>query len=176
LTRYTFSFILLASAMVLTACGNKAAVKSEKPGQTVLEQATPISTESSSIQAPSVASETSRPVRPYAKRTSSSKTSATAEAPTAEAKTPEKPAPASVPARTPVTATEKKTGYTLPLILIALVLAGGGYYLWSKKSHRKNRPLPPHGGLSPVSGFTALKDRVHSDSPKKISFWSKKTL
>jgi LPXTG-motif cell wall-anchored protein len=159
--------------MVLTACGNKAAVKSEKPAQTVLEQATPVSTETSSIQAPSMGTEVKRVHHSYAKKSpveGSSSTSTTSPA-IAETKSPEKPAPA--PARTPITASDKKSS-NLWLILLGLAVVGGaGYYLVSRKSSRKNRPLPPHGGLSPVSGFTAMKDRVRNDAPKS-SFWSKK--
>lgn len=160
--------------MVLTACGNKAAVKSEKPAQTVLEQTTPVSNDTSSIQAPSMGSEAKHaPAHSYAKRSSTTK-APVAEVQTPETKAPEKPAPA--PARTPIATTQKKSGYALPIILLLLIAVAIGFYFWSKGSRRKSRPLPPHGGLSPVSGFTAMKDRVQKDAPKRSSFWSKKTF
>jgi hypothetical protein len=34
--------------------------------------------------------------------------------------------------------------------------------------------MPPVGGLSPVSGFTAVKDRIKEDPSEGVPSWSKK--
>ena len=94
----------------------------------------------------------------------------------AVAAAPAKPVAAAVtpvPVVSPVAAkTENKSGSLWLWILAVILVLGGGYYFWTKKSsRRKGHPLPPMGGLSPVSGFTAMKDKVQSSKP---SFWTKK--
>ncbi len=77
---------------------------------------------------------------------------------------------------TPVTAqAPKKPGSRWPLIVAGIALvAAVGFYFWTKKSPPNNDfPLPPMGGLSPVSGFTAMRKKVQSET-KKQSIWTKK--
>jgi hypothetical protein len=72
---------------------------------------------------------------------------------------------------------KKKSGGSrwLLWLLGAVALAGAGWYLWSKKHPPdSSEPMPPVGGLSPVSGFTAVKDNIEEESPSEPSFWSKK--
>ncbi len=48
-------------------------------------------------------------------------------------------------------------------LLVILVLGGIGWYFWSKNqsdNHTPIQPMPPTGGLSPVSGFTAVIIRI----------------
>jgi hypothetical protein len=77
---------------------------------------------------------------------------------------------------TPVTAqAPKKPGSHWPLIVAGIALvAAVGLYFWTKKEPPHNDfPLPPMGGLSPVSGFTAMRNKVGAET-KKHSLWNKK--
>jgi len=77
---------------------------------------------------------------------------------------------------TPVTAeAPKKPGSHWPLIIaIIALIAAVGFYFWTKKAPPHNDfPLPPMGGLSPVGGYTALRNKVKTET-KKDSFWNKK--
>jgi len=174
LSKSTFSLILLAGVLVLPACGSKNSVKSETPGQNIVQPAlTPESTiepyKETTVISSSDDSSAPRPRHSYSKEPNDVKTEVVAAAPAkpvAEAVTP-------APAASPVVAkTETKSGSFWLWILAAILALGGGYYFWTKKSpRRKGHPLPPMGGLSPVSGFTAMKDKVQSSKP---SFWTKK--
>jgi hypothetical protein len=173
LSKYTFGSILFASVLVLPACGSKNSVKSETPGQNIVQPAqTPGSTiepyKETTIISDSADSKPVRRVHAYSEKSSDVQNQ------TAVASS-EKPTPVATPAAVaaPVNAQpEKKSGSKWLWILIAVAALGGGYYLYAKKSpRRKGHPLPPMGGLSPVSGFTAMKDKVQSSKP---SFWTKK--
>jgi drug/metabolite transporter (DMT)-like permease len=61
-------------------------------------------------------------------------------------------------------------------ILLLVVLGGIGWYFWSKSQNEgpPAPPKPPTGGLSPVSGFTAVKDRIEDESPSETSIWFRK--
>jgi hypothetical protein len=75
------------------------------------------------------------------------------------------------------TSTDKKSGSHWVLWAIGILAVGGiGYVVWSKtQSEESIQPMPPVGGLSPVSGFTAVKDRIEENfQPAEPSFWSKK--
>jgi hypothetical protein len=71
----------------------------------------------------------------------------------------------------------KKSGSHWPLILAGIVLVAAlGFYFWTKKNPPHNDfPLPPMGGLSPIGGFTAMRNKVQPKT-KKQSIWTKKTF
>jgi len=71
--------------------------------------------------------------------------------------------------------TPKKSASHWPLIVAGIALVAAlGFYFWTKKAPPHNDfPLPPMGGLSPVGGFTAMRDKVQQNS-KKRSIWTKK--
>ena len=91
------------------------------------------------------------------------------------------PIPTGIPTPINFTATTettpKKSGSHWPLILaIIALLAAIGFYLWTKKAPPHNDfPLPPMGGLSPVGGFTAMRNKVKQENKKK-SLWNKKVF
>ena len=77
------------------------------------------------------------------------------------------------------TAAPKKAGgsHFLLIIFLVLVVAGIGWYFWTKNQpmdDHPDHPMPPVGGLSPVSGFTAVKDKIEEADSSETSFWSKK--
>ena len=87
------------------------------------------------------------------------------------------PAASSNPPMDTAANTDKKSGSHWILWAIGLLAVGGiGWVVWSKtQSEESIQPMPPVGGLSPVSGFTAVKDQIEEDSrPSETSFWSKK--
>jgi hypothetical protein len=58
-------------------------------------------------------------------------------------------------------------------LIVLAVLGGGAYWYWSHRHEDETpyQPQPPVGGLSPVSGFTARKNKTET---KKTSFWNRK--
>jgi hypothetical protein len=175
----------IGSAMLLLpACGSQN-VKSQKASETVLNaEPTPMASSSGTadIGMPDEKGN-GTPINTYTERIKRTKTSkgtkitltpSTAISTTAEVATP------TTPKETPAMET------TAPVIrsggshwiwwtLLVVVLGGIGWYFWSKnQSDDHSQPMPPVGGLSPVSGFTAVKDRIEDDSETKTSFWSKK--
>jgi hypothetical protein len=74
---------------------------------------------------------------------------------------------------------KKKNGLMnalLWMILIPVLLIGLIWFIWSMFHKRELpfQPAPPMGGLSPVSGFTAMKNQIQAESESKVSFWNKK--
>jgi hypothetical protein len=73
----------------------------------------------------------------------------------------------------------KKSGLMnafLWMILIPILIIGLVWFIWSMLHKRELpfQPAPPMGGLSPVSGFTAVKNRMKAESEPRVSFWNKK--
>jgi cobalamin biosynthesis Mg chelatase CobN len=168
--------ILLAVAVVfLPACGSKNNVKSEKAPETVLNpEETPVATVSAENPASSPATS-----HTHHAKAAQSITNATAPVSvTTPSSTPvvaQTTPPVVVDTTTPV----QKTGsvHWFLWLLVLLVLGGIGWYFWSKSQEEHQnptQPMPPTGGLSPVSGFTAVKDRIEDEAEAKPSFWSKK--
>jgi hypothetical protein len=72
---------------------------------------------------------------------------------------------------------KKSHGFSWVLwLLVILVVAGIGWYFWNKsqENNHPTQPMPPTGGLSPVSGFTAIKKKIEGQEQTKPSIWSKK--
>lgn len=166
---------------LLSACGSKTNVKSENTPETVLNQETPVSNGNQEVGLPGE----NTSIHTYVEkihRTKGSKSKTTIT--TAPLTSTEAPTPVLTPAtanQTPAMETAapvKKSGgsHLFLWILVILVVAGIGWYFWSKSRENQypTQPTPPTGGLSPVSGFTALKDRIEDEADSKPSIWSKK--
>lgn len=197
LTKNLLLLLLLSSAFIFPACGSKE-VKSDNASETVLKSSEPalppmVATPTIEVTpTPTVPSGVSMYVNTYVKKSSTHKRVASAHKKTkksllsAPASIPMMAAPLVTPVPTismpietftPVTISKKKTGSRWPLILAILaLLAALGFYFWSKKAPPHNDfPLPPMGGLSPVSGFTAMRKKIQPET-KKQSIWKKKIL
>lgn len=183
--------LLLSSAFIFPACGSKE-VKSQKVPETVLKPSTPvivppmvsITATATAVPTPTIANAAAS-TNTYVKHTSLIKHhihSHTVKVPIMAAAT-----PLISPVSTPITTltnftTEnetphKKSNSNLLLILAGVVLVAAlGFYFWTKKAPPHNDfPLPPMGGLSPVGGFTAMRNKVRTETQKK-SIWTKKVF
>lgn len=183
LTRSWLFFILMGFAVtLLPACGNKTNVQSEKAPETVLNnpEMTPVSSGNQEIGLPGE----NTSVHTYVEkihRTKNTKSGTTiTTTPLASTTTATTPVPTPGVHQTPVMETtspaKKNDGSHWLLWLLVLILVGLlGWYFWNKsqQSH-PGQPMPPTGGLSPVSGFTALRDKIEDESESKPSIWSKK--
>lgn len=182
-TKNLIFIFLLSCTLILPACGGKE-VKSEQVPETDLKSsdqtvAPPmVSMTSTDMATPTV-------VNTYTKHTSLIKRHAHHH----PVKEPIMAMAASTPVfthiPTPVTTpvnftidnetAQKKSGSHWPLIVAGVALAAAlGFYFWTKKtSSHKDFPLPPMGGLSPVGGFTAMRNKVQPET-KKQSIWTKR--
>lgn len=164
---FLFLILLGAASLLLPACGGGSNVKSQKAPETVLgsdPSATPSEDASDSSSDSYVSS--------IGSKKSSSGTAST-EAPAAEAAA-QPPTSSETPAME-TAAPVKKGSSWLWWVLLALVLVGAAYLAWKKRqAEGASQPMPPVGGLSPVSGFTAVKDRIEETPSEGTSFWSKK--
>lgn len=182
LQRPLFLILLLAAGFVFPACGSKGTVKSQNTSETVLNaESTP--TGMSDIGIPGENS----PVHSYMGKIHHRKSSKTTPSLTGQTNTTAvAPTPAipvqNIPIKTPTMETAaplkaKGGSHWFLWVLVVLIVGGIGWYFWSKKQsenpHFPAQPKPPVGGVSPVSGFMAVKDRIEDDSDKP-SFWSKK--
>jgi len=167
---FLFLILLGAASLLLPACGGGSNVKSQKAPETVLNSE-PSADESSASDEDSSDSYVSSI---KSKKGSSSEASA-AESTAGEASEIQAPSTAQTPAME-TAAPVKKGSNWLWWALLALVLAGAGYLTWKKRRSEEHsaQPMPPVGGLSPVSGFTAVKDRIEEDPSEGTSLWSKK--
>jgi hypothetical protein len=180
-TKNLIFIFLLSCALALPACGSKE-VKSEKVPETDLKSSdqtiTPsmVSMTSTDMATPTV-------VNTYTKHASLIKHHTHHHAvkePIMAASAPLIPPHISTPVTTPVNftidneTTQKKSASHWPLIVAGVALAAAlGFYFWTKKtSSHKDSPLPPMGGLSPVGGFTAIRNKVQPET-KKWSVWTK---
>lgn len=180
LSRSWLFLILMGFAVTfLPACGNKSNVNSEKASETVLN---PIETPVSSDEMGSAGEKTG--VHTYvekihrSKGANSSTTITTTPVTSAGVSNPIAPmATNPTPAVETAAPVQRSSGsHWLIWILVVLVIGGAGYYFWNKSQEGKipTQPMPPTGGLSPVSGFTALKDRIENEAESKPSIWTKK--
>lgn len=166
----TLFLVLLAGALFLPACGSKSG-NTQKPPETVLNpETTPIPEENA------VKPEKAYVVKFHkAKQVKGVQAASTTNVSTPTATT--QNTPMSTPAME-ASAPPKKTGHAAWLwwVLVVLVLAGGGWYFWSKNrsDEHPSQPLPPTGGLSPVSGFTAVQDKIEDGTPEEPSIWTRK--
>jgi hypothetical protein len=178
LTQRTLFLVLLGSALLfLPACGSKSTVNTQKAPETVLNP------ESSSIQNAGMP-EGNGPAKSYVEkvshRGSKSASNGMPVSSTSNVSTPAATAQIT-PNNTPsmeTSAPVKKSGHA-SWLWVPLVLALGGligWYFWSKNrtDDHPSQPMPPVGGLSPVSGFTAVRDKIEDDSETETSIWSKK--
>jgi hypothetical protein len=182
-----FFLLLLSSALILPACGSKE-VKSEQNSTTALKSSTE-TTPTMFMMTPTATMVSTQTVvtNVYAnhsytkKRVSKHRALPQGEKqPMMAAITPSvSPVPTSATiavtfahANEPV---RKKSGSHWPLIIAIIILVAAlGFYFWTKKTPPHNDfPLPPMGGLSPVGGFTAMKNKIRQES-KKQSVWTKK--
>jgi len=175
--RSLFLILLGGALLFLPACGSKTAVKSERASETVLNPETaPVANGMADI------GETGHntPINTYVEKIGHKKkplSSLTTTSTTANTVAPPPETPAQTPAMETAAPVAKSGGSHLLLwLLLIIVLGGVGWYFWSKNhpEDHVDQPMPPVGGLSPVSGFTALKDQIEEESPSETSFWSKK--
>ena len=175
LLRRPLLLLLLGIALVsLPACGSKNTVKSENPPETVLN---PENTPTAEEGVPS-----NRPAGSYVEKIkkASPKTYAALNSQTPQAATPSvttQSTPNNTPSMETAVPVQKKGGSSwIWWVLLILALGGAGWYFWSKNQAEadSSRPKPPTGGLSPVSGFTAVKDRIENDTEETQSIWTKK--
>lgn len=169
---------------LLPACGNKSNVQSEKAPETVLNEETPVMTPVSNGNQEIGLPGESTGIHTYVEkihRTKNPKTGTTiTTTPLASTTTATTPVPTPMVHQTPVMETtapvKKSGGFHWFIWLLVLILVGFlGWYFWNKsREGHPGQPMPPTGGLSPVSGFTALKDKIEDESESKPSIWFKK--
>jgi len=180
-TKNLIFLFLLSCALILPACGSNE-VKSDKVPETDLKS-------SNQTIAPPMVSATAditpTVINTYTKHTGLTKHhvhSHMVKEPIMAATTPLVShilTPITTPANFTIDneASQKKSNSHWPLILAgAALVAALGFYFWTKKtSPHKNFPLPPMGGLSPIGGFTATRNKVRPEA-KKRSIWTKKVF
>ena len=172
------ALILLGSALLLLpACGSQN-VKSQNQAETVLN------TEETPPSPSSGLSEGHKPARSYiakihrtkgAQNTTITTTPVSGEGATMASTLPG--TPKQTPAlETPMPVKKSAGAHWFLWLLVLIVLGLIGWYFWSKNQEGQHpgQPAPPLGGLSPVSGFTAVKDRIEEEDGSKPSFWNKK--
>lgn len=169
----TLFLVLLGSALLfLPACGTKSG-ETQKPPETVLNpEATPVPETDNGVKPEKsyvVKFHKAKQVKGVQAASTTNVTTPVATAQNTPMSTP------SMEASAPV----KKAGHAALLwwILLVVILAVVGWYFWSKNrgDDHPSQPLPPTGGLSPVSGFTAVKDKIEEDPlEEKPSFWNRK--
>jgi hypothetical protein len=166
-----FFIALLGSATVLLpACGGNQ-VKSND-ATTVMNAPTP-------EPIVSTPSETTAPANSYVEKTSkphrtvsTTKAATTTSAPMVSTPVPMPTVAATTVVDTPAPA-PKSGSHFLWWLLLILILAGIGWYFWSKNHSDEDefQPHPPSGGLSPVSGYTGTRELEEKKSP---SIWTRK--
>jgi hypothetical protein len=183
LTQRLVLLLFLGSAMLLLpACGSKNEVKTEKAPETVLNpESTPVSSEASKTDIGMPGDH--NPENSYTeriKRTKGPKGTKITLTPSTDISTSSVATPASTPNQTPAVETPAPVtrsggSHWFWWVLLIVVLGGVGYYFYSKsQSGGPFQPNPPTGGLSPVSGFTAVQDRIEDESQAEPSIWTRK--
>lgn len=177
--RFLPLILLGIAALFLPACGGSGNVKSQKAPETVLNGDTTTTSSSSGTADIGMPGENT-PVNTYeAKIGARKRSNSTASTSSTLSSTPAATTQ-STPDQTPAmeaAAPPKKSGgsHWLLWLLLAIVVAGGAWYFWSQKqAEDSSQPMPPVGGLSPVSGFTGVKDHIEDETQAETSFWSKK--
>lgn len=181
--RFTFLAFLGFAMVLLPACGGSGNVKSQKAAETVLSPETTPTPVSSGASGIVMAGENhGTPINTYVekfKRSKSGKATKITLTPGTPAATPDV-TPVTTPVPPPpvdTTTPPAKTGgsHWIWWVLLVLVLGGVGWFLKNKnQSGDFSQPNPPVGGLSPVSGFTGVKNNIEDESDSEPSFWSKK--
>ncbi len=181
--RFTFLAFLAFAVVLLPACGGSGNVKSQKAAETVLSpeaSPTPVATASSDL---GIAGEKHEaPINTYVekiKRTKNGKETKITLTPGTPAATPETAAAAATPnTAPPVDASvppAKGGSHWIWWVLLVLALGGIGWFLKNKsQSGDYSQPNPPVGGLSPVSGFTGVKNKIEDETDSEPSIWTKK--
>lgn len=180
LIRIHIFLLFLAGAIIfLPACGSKGSVK-QKPNETVLNpEQTPLALTpgAGSTNPGTYVEKIHRSKGPKSKTTISTTPVATTESAAASVNTPET-APKQTPAVETTLPVKKNGGFHWLLWLLVLIVIGGivWYFLSKNREHndQTGQPTPPMGGLSPVSGFTAVKDHIEDEAETKPSIWFKK--
>jgi hypothetical protein len=186
-TKNLFFLLLLSSALILPACGSKE-VKSEQNSTTALKSSAETAP-TMVVMTPTItiASTQTTAANVYANHSYTKKRIAKHRALPQSTKQPMMaaitPSISPVPTAATIAVTfahanepvRKKSGSHWPLIIAIIILVAAlGFYFWTKKTPPHNDfPLPPMGGLSPVGGFTAMKNKIQQE-PKKQSIWTKK--
>lgn len=181
----SFLGLLALSVVLLPACGGGNNVQSNKAPETVLN---PESTPSADSTPVSSGEENGTSYHTYVQKSYTSKihrtkgpnsTTSIVTTPTGDT------TPVITPAATQNTAPMesapapvKKSGgsHWFLWFLVLVALGGIGWYFWQKNQEDAfgNQPKPPTGGLSPVSGFTAVRDQIQDDEKKEPSIWTRK--
>jgi len=181
LSRSWLFLILMGIALTfLPACGNKSNVNSETASQTVLNQETPVPVSNGEIGLGGEKTGVHTYVEKIHRTKNANSTTSITTTPVTSAGV-----SAAIPpiATNPTPAVEtaapvKRSGgsHWLVWILVLLVIGLAGYYFWNKSRENQvpTQPMPPTGGLSPVSGFTALKNQIEDEAESKPSVWTKK--
>ncbi len=187
----TFLVVFGLVLILLPACGNKNAVKSQKASETVLNSNPTPSSQSNTwvdIGMPEQTKKTEAVPRSYVEKIKNEvqpEAPSLAAAPNSISVTAMVPTPIPTVESVPVknttmenTAPVKKNvgAYILLWLLVILALGGAGYYFWSKTRIEEHplQPQKPLGGLSPVSGFTAIRGQLEKKRNTQKSFWLKK--
>lgn len=180
----SFLVLLMLSVALLPACGSKANVQSEKAPETVLNPESTPSIESTPV---SSGEQNGTAVHTYVQRSYTAKIHRTKGPNSTTIST--TPVDATTPVNTPIATqntppmestpvpVKKSSGSHWFLWLLVLVVLGGiGWYFWSKNQEDSfnNSPKPPTGGLSPVSGFTAVRSHIEDQEERKPSIWTRK--
>ena len=182
-----FLFLLAGAAVLLPACGGNG-IK-QNPNTTVLNpDQTPVLTPVSQGMTDLGSSGKNTSIGVYVEKIHRSKgpksktTITTTPVATTDNSATTAATPVTTPQQTPAVETAlpvKKSGafHWVLWLLVIIVLGVIGWYFWSRsRSHsdQSGQPTPPMGGLSPVSGYTAVKDRIEDEAEGKPSLWSKK--
>ncbi|HVZ79834.1 MAG TPA: hypothetical protein VHE12_03435 [bacterium] len=178
----SFVALLALSAALLPACGSKSNVQSDKAPETVLNPETTPTVETSV----STGDENGTSIRTHVQKSYTAKIHRTKgpNSTTTVVTTPTDATPVITPAATQNTApmestpapVKKSSGPHWFLWFLVLVVLGGiGWYFWQKNQEdfTNQSPKPPTGGLSPVSGFTAVRSSIDNEE-KKPSIWTRK--
>lgn len=179
----SFLALLSLAVVLLPACGGGNNVQSNKAPETVLNPESTPSVESTPV---SSGEDNGTAYHTYVQKSYTAKIHR-AKGPnstTTVVTTPTDATPVITPAATQNTApmestsasTKKSGGSHWFLWLLVLVVLGGiGWYFWQKNQEDSmGQPKPPTGGLSPVSGFTAVRSKIEDDETKKPSIWTRK--
>ncbi|MGH7739951.1 MAG: hypothetical protein ACREL1_07370 [bacterium] len=170
-----FVALLGAATVLLPACGGNKIKSADTPTTMMNPAATP---DTSLKSAPAMSGSVEKNSKPgEVQKASTSKMTAASTASMTSAPTPV----ATIAAITAAPAVEtsapahKRGSHFLWWLLLILILAGLGWYFWSKNHNDDDefQPHPPSGGLSPVSGYTGLKG-LSADEKKNKSIWTRK--
>ncbi len=180
----SFLALLILSVAFLPACGSKANVQSDKAPETVLNPETTPTIDSTPV---SSGTENGTAYHTYVQKSYTAKIhrSKGPNSTTTVVTTPTDATPVITPAatqntppmETTATPAKKSSGSHWFLWLLVLVVLGGiGWYFWSKNQEDSfnHSPKPPTGGLSPVSGFTAVRSHIEDQEERKPSIWTRK--